>query len=71
MIIKTYFALGYYKKNGAETVEATLQKSPILIPYQAEPQGEAVCFSAGNTGYYTLSEKGLASDVKLYFYKRN
>ena len=71
MIIKTYFALGYYKGQGTETIEATLQKSPILIPYQAEPQGEAVCFSAGNTGYFTLSEKGFANEVKLYFYKRN
>ena len=71
IIIKTYFSLGYYKKQGTQTTEAALQQSPTLIPYVAEPQGEAVCFSAANNGYFTLSEKGFSSDVKLYFYKRN
>jgi len=71
IIIKTYFSLQYYIKETSETTEVALQKTPILIPYLAEPQGEAVCFSTSNNGYFTLSEKGFASEVKLYFYKRN
>lgn len=71
IIIKTYVELGYYKVGTGEKIEAVLSKSPTIIPYRAEPQGEAVCFSALNNGYYTLSEKAFASDVKLYFYKRN
>lgn len=71
IIVKTYFALAYYKRQAGEPVETALQKTPVPIPYLLEPQGEAVCFSASNNGYFTLSEKGFASDVKLYFYKRN
>lgn len=71
IIIKTYFALGYYKKTAAEKIETALQKPVTSIPYEAEPQGEAVCFSALNNGYFTLSEKGFGSTVQLYFYKRN
>jgi hypothetical protein len=40
------------------------------LPYQAEPQGEAISFAVNNSGYYTISEKALSSMVKLYYYKR-
>ncbi len=71
IIIKTYFSLQYYKKLDGETIEATLQKSPLSISYLAEPQGEAVCFRSDDGGYFTLSEKGMGAEVRLYFYKRN
>jgi hypothetical protein len=71
IIIKTYFELGHYKVGNGESIESALSKTPALIPYRAEPQGEAVCFGALNNGYFTLSEKSFAADVKLYFYKRN
>jgi len=71
IIIKTYFSLGHYKIEAGETIETALQRPPTIIPYTIEPQGEAVCFSANNNGYFTLSEKAFASDVKIYFYKRN
>jgi hypothetical protein len=70
IIIKTYFELGQYLLNANEKIEDALRRAPLTIPYTAEPQGEAVCFSAANNGYFTMSEKGFASDVKLYFYKR-
>jgi hypothetical protein len=71
IIVKTYLGLGYYKLPAGEKLESALSKAPIPIPYQIEPQGEAVCFSASNNGYFTLSEKGFAAGVKLYFYNRN
>jgi hypothetical protein len=71
IIIKTYFELGYYKVGNGEKIETALSRTPTIIPYRPEPQGEAVCFSAVNNGYYTLSEKSFAADVRLYFYKRN
>jgi hypothetical protein len=58
IIIKTYFSLSHYKRLAGQTIESALQKPPSVIPYQAEPQGEAVCFLNNNTGYFTLSEKG-------------
>lgn len=71
VIVKTYFALYHYTVGSGEKIEAALQKPHTLLPYTPEPQGEAVCFSAANNGYFTLSEKGFASAVQLFFYKRN
>lgn len=70
IIVKTYLALYHYTVTAGEKKEQALQKNYTPLPYTVEPQGEAVCFSAANDGYYTLSEKGFASTVQLYFYKR-
>jgi hypothetical protein len=69
IIVKTYSALYYYSRNN-QTLVAALQKAPIALRYLTEPQGEAVCLAADNSGFFTLSEKGLSSTVNLYFYKR-
>lgn len=69
IIAKTYLALYHYKRKG-QTIEKTLQTTPTVLPYQFEPQGEAVAFANDNSGFFTLSEKGPASSVHLYFYKR-
>jgi hypothetical protein len=69
IIVKTYMSLFHYNCKG-KPIEAALQTGPALLPYIMEPQGEAVTFAAGNSGYYTLSEKGLPNAVNLYFYKR-
>jgi hypothetical protein len=70
LVVKTYEAIYEYSRAAGETIEQTLSKKYISLPYQAEPQGEAIVFDNNDSGYYTLSEKGLASYVKLYFYKR-
>lgn len=70
IIIKTYLGLNRYLLNNNESIETALQKSPTAVPYQIEPQGEAVSFAADNSGYFTMSEKGMSSGVNLYFYKR-
>lgn len=71
IIVKTYLSLFYYTVAAGEKKEAALQKPYASLPYTIEPQGEAVCFSASNNGYYTLSEIGFSNAQKLYFYKRN
>lgn len=70
-ILKTYFSLNYYSLASGEKLEDALQKTFTTIPYKIEPQGEAVCFAVNNSGYFTLSERFMASAVQLYFYKRN
>ena len=70
IVIKTYDAIYKYAREKNESILQALGKSPVKLPYQLEPQGEAVTFANDNSGYFTLSEKGLASSVKLYFYKR-
>jgi hypothetical protein len=71
IIVKTYLALFYYKRQPNQTIEQALKNNSAFAPYVLEPQGEAVGFANDGSGYYTLSEKGFASTVKLYFYKRN
>ncbi len=70
IIVKTYRTLNYYERKNNQDVVACLAQSPRLLPYTLEPQGEAVCFTKDTSGFFTLSEKGLASFVNLYFYTR-
>jgi hypothetical protein len=70
IVVKTYDAIYHYPRSTGETILKVLSKTPVNLPYTAEPQGEAIVFANSDSGYYTLSEKALASSVKLYFYKR-
>lgn len=70
ILLKTYTSLYYYARTGNESMADALQKDFTNIPYVLEPQGEAITFAADNSGFYTLSEKGLAKTVNLNFYKR-
>jgi hypothetical protein len=70
IILKTYSSLFYYSRSSSEGIEQALQKSYKTLGYQTEPQGEAIAFAQDGSGFFTLSEKGFASWVNLYFYKR-
>jgi hypothetical protein len=70
IIIKTYSNLYYWKHNQNESIEETLKKLPVVLNYQQEPQGEAVCFANDGTGFFTLSERSFAPSAGLHFYKR-
>ncbi|MBO9201392.1 MULTISPECIES: hypothetical protein [Niastella] len=70
IVVKTYQDIYYYPRTAGESIVQTLSKKPVNLPYQVEPQGEAIVFDNSDSGYYTISEKALASSVKLYFYKR-
>jgi len=72
IIITTYSEIFYWTKQPDEAIDVTLQKPPVSLQYQAEVQGEAVCFARDGSGFYTLSEKPSTSGgVGLNFYKRN
>jgi hypothetical protein len=70
IIIKTYTGLHLYQCKGDEDINTTLKGSFTNLFYQLEPQGEAVAFAADNSGFYTVSEKGLSNTVNLYFYRK-
>jgi hypothetical protein len=70
IIVKIYPALYYYVRLPGQSIVQALQNNYLSIPYKMESQGEAVTFSQDNSGYFTLSEKGLATFVNLYFYPR-
>ncbi len=71
LLLKDYESIFYWKKeNDTPWVEA-IQSSPHRLPYQPEPQGEAIGFSANGRGFVTLSElKGFNSSQLLFFYPR-
>ena len=71
ILIKNYDSVYYFKRNLNESITATLQKMPVVLPYIREPQGEAICFSKDRTSYYTVSEKtALSTTPVLYRYRR-
>ena len=72
MMLKTYTQLYYYTRTANEGLDVTLGENPTdTLPYQLEPQGEAVAFANNNSGFFTLSEKGMSDAApNLLFYRR-
>ncbi|MGB3586594.1 MAG: hypothetical protein WBA23_08650 [Tunicatimonas sp.] len=71
ILLKTYQHIFY--RNRADSVISFAEwiTSPAdTLPYTAEPQGEAIGFTADSLGYYTLSESQIGRDLYLYFYPR-
>ncbi|RYY25961.1 MAG: hypothetical protein EOO04_11180 [Chitinophagaceae bacterium] len=70
VLVKTYADVNLYKLAAGQPLWRFVESEPVSIAYQVEPQGEAITFANDNTGFFTLSEKGFASSVKLYYYPR-
>jgi hypothetical protein len=51
-------------------LEQTLSGKATLLPYEPEPQGEAIAFSPEGNTYFSLSEKKLRVNPVLYRYDR-
>jgi hypothetical protein len=70
ILVRTYTSILYYKREAGKTIYESLLSAYKSLPHQPEPMGEAISFSIDNTGFFTLSEKGSAAAVSLYFYKK-
>ena len=72
LITKTYSQLFYYKRTAKKGLDVTLAKVPTdTLSYQLEAQGEAVAIANDNSGFFTLSEKGMGEGFpNLVFYRR-
>lgn len=70
-ILKTYEYIFYWERVNNETFEELIQKTPMLLPYKGEAQGEAVCFSLNKNNYFTISEKnnGITPSLRHYYKK--
>lgn len=70
ILIKNYRRVWYWKNPERKPLGELLKVRGIMIPYDMEPQGEAIAWAHDGSGFYTLSE--LKKDKKsfLYFYKR-
>ncbi len=71
ILLKSYVQMFYWQRpDDTTSLVALLQTEPTVLPYQPEPQGEAVGFATDGSGYYTLSEKQSGIKPRLYFYPR-
>lgn len=67
ILIKTYAGIVRFKR--CRSISHTLTGRGRNMPYQVEPQGEAICFDASGKGYFCLSEAAMESPQILYYYK--
>ena len=70
VIIKNYWVVYYWKREEGESIKETLSRKAFLLPYDPEPQGEAIAFEPEGDAYFTLSEKKLRIDPALFRYDR-
>ena len=68
VIIKNYFEVYYWNRKPGSLIAETLVNEPEVLPYQPEPQGEAIGFDSRKPGYFTLSEKRFDIIPVLYRY---
>ena len=71
LLLKNYESIFYWKKEPDVPWLEAIKTNPHRLPYQPEPQGEAVAFTANGQGYVTLSEgKNFNGPQHIYFYRR-
>ncbi len=74
ILVRNTGQIWYWKRLPNETILNALLRKPFDAPYfRNEHQGEAICFTADATGYYTVSEikKYPGTLAALSYYKRN
>jgi hypothetical protein len=71
ILVKTYTNVYKFKRGRNQSLSQAFGGKLKALPYELEPQGEAICFSSSGRGRYTLSERAQGKDLHLYFYRRN
>lgn len=70
ILLKNYQNVFYWSNPSGKPVAEVLKEKPQLLPYEEEPQGEAITWARDGSGFYTLSEMNPTEKTYLYFYKR-
>lgn len=68
ILIKNLSNVYLWQRELSEPILTTLAKPFKIIPYEIEPQGEAICFDSMGRYFYTISERPLGLDSYLYRY---
>jgi Tol biopolymer transport system component len=68
ILIKNYQSIFYWEREEGEDLLDVLKRDPISLPYNPEPQGEAIGFGPSGATFYTLSEKRFSIAPVLYCY---
>lgn len=69
ILVKTYTGIFRYKTGASKSVATAFEGKPKAMPYQLEPQGESVAWSADGKGYFTLSESAADKPSALFQYE--
>lgn len=70
ILLKNDDIVFYWKGSSSESVIKKMKTPALTVPYEKEPQGEAIAWAHDDSGFYTLSEMPKNKKVYLYFYKR-
>jgi hypothetical protein len=71
VFVKNYSNIYYWKRTNEKSLVELMAKNPVEILYTPEPQGEAMCLTPDDSGFYTISETREGKPLaKLKFYKR-
>jgi len=70
ILVKSYDVVYYWKRQGNEPLSVTLMRAPIAVPYETEPQGEAIAFTLRGSGFVTTTEEGSNEPQWVKFYRR-
>lgn len=68
ILLKNIGQVFLWHRLGNASVIDVFRQLPNTVAYQAEPQGEAICFGHENHVFYTVSERPLGLDAYLYSY---
>lgn len=68
IIMKNYDNIYYWLRKPGQSLRDAFSQFPEHLTYIVEPQGEAICWSNDEKGYFTLSEEPDNIEARLYFY---
>lgn len=69
VLLKDYNNVYLWNRGADETLVQVLARIPIEIPYQREPQGEAIAWSLDGSDFYTLGESPFGRNASLIRHK--
>jgi hypothetical protein len=68
ILLKNYEHVYFWRSDTAMAVGDLLRTPHFEVPYEIEPQGEALSWTHDGTGFYTISEKNVGKSTYLYYY---
>jgi hypothetical protein len=69
-LLKDYVKIYYWKRKPGQAIEGVLLEKPVRLPYDREPQGEAIAWSLDATKFYTVSESSIGRRAHLIVYDK-
>ena len=71
VLLKNYDKIFLWERAANQSIQQLLLQAPTEVPYQREPQGEAIAWSRDSREFFTLSESEFTRHASLIVHKRN